>query len=114
LPNSTKDNSDPLSVDELRRIVARHLPAWFRACAAKANTIVLHEAAFGTSKGELFLFASAIKYAANMGKTVHVTCERIDSGGSSALQVPKHAIEGVYRDRPGSRGSKHPRKTSRK
>ena len=74
----------------------------------------MHEAAFGTSKGELFLFACAIKYAANVGKTVHVTCGGTKSDGSSALQVPKHAIEGTYRDRPGSHGSKHPRKTSRK
>jgi len=74
----------------------------------------LHEAAFGTSKGELFLFACAIKYAANMGKTIHVTGGRSESGGSSALPVPKHAIEGTYRDRPGSRASKHPKKPSHK
>jgi hypothetical protein len=114
LPKSPKDNSHPLSIEELGRIVARHLPEWFRACAAKPDAIVLHEAAFGTSKSELFLFACAIKYAANVGKTVHVTAGRAESSGSSVLQVPKRAIQATYRDRPGSHSTRRPRKTSRK
>ena len=65
------NNADPLSKSELRSLIARHLPAWLRACDADdGDSIVLHEASFGTSTHELFLFACAIKYAAAKGKHV--------------------------------------------
>lgn len=114
LAKSLKDNSHPLSANDLKTIVARHLPAWFRACAAKADAIVLHEGSFGTSEGELLLFACAIKYAANVGKTVHVTYGLARVSSSATLHVPKHAVEGVYRDRPSSRGSSRRTKISRR
>jgi|ERR1043165_5278499 hypothetical protein len=61
------------SDDDLRRIVAKQLPAWKRACAASgATAIVLHESAFGRSNNELLLLACAIKYAALSKKTIHI------------------------------------------
>jgi hypothetical protein len=60
----------------------------------------MHEAAFGTSEGELFLFACAIKYAAAAGKTVHVTCGggRNSSAGPDSKVSKDFSVEGVYRD----------------
>ena len=84
-----------LSSDDLRKIVAEHLPAWLKACAEDTEIIAMHEEAFGTSGGELFLFACAIKYATQKGKIVHVTC-----GGDA--QVPPElafGIEATYRER---------------
>src|SRR5258708_28637700 len=74
MPATLPPNSaEPLSEAEIRSLIARHLPAWLRACDADdGEFIVLHEASFGTSTHELFLFACAIKYAAAKGKHVHV------------------------------------------
>ncbi|HEX3533484.1 MAG TPA: hypothetical protein VHT23_04630 [Gemmatimonadaceae bacterium] len=63
----------------LRAIVQRQLPAWFDACSAEADTIVMHETAFGSSPEELFLLGCALKYAAYVGKAVHVACGAADS-----------------------------------
>jgi hypothetical protein len=52
------DSAEPISEAELRSLIARHLPAWQKACDADdAESIVLHEASFGTSTRELFLLA---------------------------------------------------------
>jgi hypothetical protein len=75
---NTKPLNEQFSDDDLRRIVAKQLPAWKRACTASdANAIVLHESAFGRSHSELLLLACAIKYAALNKKNVHIA-----SGGS--------------------------------
>jgi hypothetical protein len=74
----------PLSLEDLRRVVQKHLPAWSKACASDADAIVMHGEAFGTSEGELLLFACAIKYAMHRGKTVHVTSERERDAAHSA------------------------------
>jgi len=61
MPN-TKQLNEHFSEEGLRRIVAKQLPAWKRACAASdAHIIVLHESAFGRSRSELLLLAYAIK-----------------------------------------------------
>jgi len=98
----THKASEPLTVGQLRKIVRKHLPGWVRACAAEADAIVLHEAAFGTSDGELFLFACAIKYAANAGKTVHVSCG--EGTGPNDFKVSESRVEATYRDRKSSKG----------
>jgi hypothetical protein len=65
----------PLTVIELTAIIEVHLPEWKRACvSSRADAIILHELAFGTSGDELVLLACAIKYAAHRGKSVHVVC----------------------------------------
>jgi hypothetical protein len=96
MPRSNKHSSGPLSYRELRSIVEEHLPAWFRACSAESDAIVMHETAFAMSEGDLFLFGCAIKYAAKSGKTVHVTHgqNRKAPGGVSPLS-PFH---GTYRE----------------
>src|SRR3954454_24116984 len=66
---------DSLTTLQLVEIIEASLPAWKRACHSKqADSIVLHELAFGLSRGELFLLACAIKYAAHRGKNVHIVC----------------------------------------
>src|SRR5205823_9474132 len=74
----------PLDPAVLRDIVRKHLPAWFRACAASAEIIVMHEGSFGTSAGEILLLGCALKYAGISGKTVHMT-----SGNKSAASRSK-------------------------
>jgi hypothetical protein len=88
----------PPSLDPaaLQDIVRKHLPAWFRACAASAEIIVMHEESFGTSTGEILLLGCALKYAGISGKTVHVT-----SGKKPAASRSKSkpiAIEAIYRE----------------
>jgi hypothetical protein len=90
--------NEPSSLDPavLRDIVRKHLPAWFRACAASAEIIVMHEGSFGTSAGEILLLGCALKYAGISGKTVHVT-----SGKKSTASRSKSkpiAIEAIYRE----------------
>jgi len=87
-----------LSPKELRDIVGRHLPAWLKACAADSEAIVLHEAAFGMSGSELFLFACAIKYATQHGKTVHVTRDRDTKDGSPESKIAKTFVVKVFRE----------------
>ncbi len=92
------DSAEPLSERELRSLIARHLPAWLQACDADdGDSIVLHEAAFGTSTHELFLFACAIKYAAAKGKHVHVA-----AGSGRARHEPEAVLKAplgaVYRE----------------
>lgn len=74
MPKAPPSNSaEPLSEAEIRSFIAHHLPAWQQACDADdGDSIVLHEASFGTSTYELFPLACAIKYAASKGKHVHV------------------------------------------
>jgi len=81
----------PLSPKELREIVKKHLPAWFKACHDDSDAIVLHEAAFGTSGTELFLFACAIKYATQNGKTVHIA-----RGRSTKAEFPEPIAENSF------------------
>src|SRR5438874_4967013 len=84
----TSDSAEPLSEAELRSFITRHLPAWQQACDADdGDSIVLHEASFGTSPHELFLFACAIKYAAAKGKHVHVA-----SGAGRTKQAPETVL----------------------
>gem|GEM_PF-2038333 len=93
--SSTFDSAEPLSETQLRSFIARHLPAWQQACDAEdGDSIVLHEASFGTSTHELLLFACAIKYAATKGKHVHVV---------SGTGITKHELEAVLR--PAALGS---------
>lgn len=95
------DSAEPLSEAELRSFIARHLPAWQQACDADdGDSIVLHEASFGTSTHELLLFACAIKYAAAKGKHVHVASGtgRIKHEPERAL--PPGALVSVYRENP--------------
>ncbi len=93
------DSAEPISEAELRSVIARHLPAWQQACDADdADSIVLHEASFGSSTRELFLFACAIKYAAAKGKHVHVATGpgRVRRGPETVL--PDAALGSVYRE----------------
>jgi hypothetical protein len=87
-----------LSPDELRKIILKHIPAWARACSADSQAIVMHEMAFGTSDGELFLFGCAIKYAASTGKTVHVTCGQLSAAKPHGLPFHPASIDEIYRD----------------
>ena len=94
----TPDSAEPISEAELRSFIAGHLPAWQQACdAVDGDSVVLHEASFGTSANKLFLFACAIKYAATKGKHVHVA-----TGTGKAERSPEtvlHAELGsVYRE----------------
>jgi hypothetical protein len=95
----TPDSAEPLSEAELRSVIVRHLPAWQQACDADdAESIVLHEASFGSSTHELFLFACAIKYAAAKGKHVHIA---IGSGRIRRVPealLPEAALGMVYRE----------------
>src|SRR5437870_2786550 len=68
-------NRTHFSDEDLRRIIAKQLPAWKRACAAPdTGAIVVHESAFGRSHSELLLLACAIQYAALNKKNVHIAC----------------------------------------
>jgi hypothetical protein len=108
VPSLRKTRSEPLlSPDKLRNIVEKRLPAWFKACASDTEAIVMHEAAFGTSRGELFLFACAIKYAAQKRKTVHVIFgsrrwRSAESADSSEVEVHREVEENPVR-RPAPR-----------
>jgi hypothetical protein len=86
-----------LGPDELRKIVKKYLPAWLKACAADADAIVMHEAAFSSAGGDLFLLGCALKYAAHSGKTVHVTCG--GKAGRSGPALRSVSFEAVYRER---------------
>jgi hypothetical protein len=87
----------PLDPAVLRDIVRKHLPAWFRACAASAEIIVMHEESFGTSAGEILLLGCALKYAGISGKTVHVTSGKKKTATSRSKSKPI-AIETIYRE----------------
>jgi hypothetical protein len=96
--SSSFDSAEPLSETQLRSFISRHLPAWQQACDAEdGDSIVLHEASFGTSTHELLLFACAIKYAAAKGKHVHVAAGggRIRHEPEAVLEAPLRA---VYRE----------------
>jgi hypothetical protein len=93
------DSAEPISEAELRALIARHLPAWQQACDADdAESIVLHEASFGTSTRELFLFACAIKYAAAKGKHVHVATGPGRIRRAPEKVLPEAALGVVYRE----------------
>ena len=92
-------SSEPLSDKELKAFIARHLPAWLSASDANdADSIVLHEAAFGTSTHELLLFACAIKYAATKGKHVHVVSGVGKARHQPETALPHPEVSSVYRD----------------
>jgi len=94
------DSAEPLSEAELRSFIALHLPAWQQACDADdGNSIVLHEASFGTSTGELFLFACAIKYAAAKGKHVHVASGIGKTKREPEAVLPSPALGLIYREK---------------
>jgi hypothetical protein len=108
--SSNFDSAEPLSETQLRSFISRHLPAWQQACDAEdGDSIVLHEASFGTSTHELLLFACAIKYAAAKGKHVHVAAGsgRVRHEPEAVLKAPLGA---VYRE---DTAGKHPRPTRR-
>jgi hypothetical protein len=93
------DSAEPLSEAELRSLIARHLPAWQLACDADdAESIVLHEASFGRSTRELFLFACAIKYAAAKGKHVHVATGPGKTRRTPETLLPEATLGSVYRE----------------
>ncbi|MGA8808972.1 MAG: hypothetical protein WB973_13935 [Thermoanaerobaculia bacterium] len=93
------DSAEPISEAELRSLIARHLPAWQQACDADdAESIVLHEASFGSSTRELFLFACAIKYAAAKGKHVHVATGPGRVRRAPETVLPEAALGSVYRE----------------
>ena len=107
----TSDSAEPLSEAELRSFIGRHLPAWQQACDADdGDSIVLHEASFGTSTQELYLFACAIKYATSKGKHVHVA-----AGTGRTKREPERVLHSpplgsVYRENTVGR---HPSSASR-
>ncbi|HEV7573524.1 MAG TPA: hypothetical protein VGQ21_18665 [Thermoanaerobaculia bacterium] len=109
--------AEPLSEAELRSLIARHLPAWLRACDTDdGDSIVLHEASFGTSTHELFLFACAIKYALAKGKHVHVASGTGRTKREPEKVLPSAVLGSVYReDPPGKRHTptrrRNPKKT---
>jgi hypothetical protein len=93
------DSEEPISEAELRSLIAQHLPAWQQACDADdAESIVLHEASFGSSTRELFLFACAIKYAAAKGKHVHVATGPGRIRRAPETLLPEAALGVVYRE----------------
>jgi len=93
------DSAEPISEAELRSLIARHLPAWQQACDADdAESIVLHEASFGSSTPELILFACAIKYAAAKGKHVHVATGPGRTRRAPEILLPDAALGSVYRE----------------
>jgi hypothetical protein len=93
------DSAEPLSEGHLRSLIAEHLPAWQQACdAPDGDSIVLHEASFGTSTHELFLFACAIKYAAAKGKHVHVASGTGRARHEPEAVLPSAALGSVYRE----------------
>jgi hypothetical protein len=93
------DSAEPISEADLRSLIARHLPAWQQACDADdAESIVLHEASFGSSTRELFLFACAIKYAAAKGKHVHVATGPGRIRRAPETLLPDAALGVVYRE----------------
>jgi hypothetical protein len=99
-------SSEPLSGSELRSFIARHLPAWVRACDADdGDSIVLHEASFGTSAHELFLFACAIKYAASKGKHVHVASGTGQTKSAPETMLPSAKLGTVYRETASKRAA---------
>jgi hypothetical protein len=100
VPPKRKSTVSSLSPDQLRYIVRKQLPAWFKACAADAETIVMHEKSFGASAGELFLLGCALKYAAQSGKTVHVTCG--DEEPAPRSRMKPISVEAIYREEPPS------------
>src|SRR6266704_2218056 len=72
---------------------------WLRACDADdAESIVLHEASFGRSTRELFLFACAIKYAAAKGKHVHVAAGSGRTKRTPEKVLPSATLGTVYRE----------------
>jgi hypothetical protein len=98
------DSAQPLSESELRSFIARHLPAWQQACDTDdGDSIVLHEAAFGTSTHELFLFACAIKYAASKGKHVHVASGTGRTKSQPETMLPSAFVKTVYREKTASK-----------
>jgi hypothetical protein len=97
--SSNFDSAEPLSETQLRSFISRHLPAWQQACDAEdGDSIVLHEASFGTSTPELFLFACAIKYAAAKGKHVHIATGPGRIRRAPETLLPEAAVGSVYRD----------------
>ena len=67
------EKSQPLTEEEIVRLVTEHIPRWREACDNPgADTVVLQQRAFGSSADELFLIALAIKYAGMKKKTVTI------------------------------------------
>jgi hypothetical protein len=94
------DSAEPISETELRSLISRHLPAWQQACDADdAESIVLHEASFGRSTRELFLFACAIKYATAKGKHVHIATGPGKARRNPETLLPETRLGSVYREK---------------
>lgn len=108
------DSAEPLSEAELRSYVARHLPAWRRACDDAGDSIVLHQASFGTSMHELFLFACAIKYAAAKGKHVHVASGTGRTKHLPETMLPLATLGSVYRENTARKRHKPSRRSPKR
>src|SRR5258708_4644921 len=90
--NNTPSNR--LSPAELRAIVETRLPAWLGACASETDIIVLHEAAFDTSKGELFLFALChqVRHTTRQDRSCHLRWtrrEELTGSHPASTRVPR-------------------------
>jgi len=108
----TSDSAEPLSEVAIQSLISRHLPAWQQACDAdNSDSIVLHEASFGTSTHELFLFACAIKYAAAKGKHVHVASGR-DKVKQEPEKIVSAVVGSVYREKTSGK-RRHPARVQR-
>jgi hypothetical protein len=105
MPESSNfDSAEPLSETQVRSFIARHLPAWQQACDAEdGDSIVLHEASFGTSTHELLLFACAIKYAATKGKHVHVAAGSGRARHEPEAVLPSAVLGSIYRENAGGK-----------
>lgn len=88
MPQVPKPRREHFKADDILSLVQTHLPSWTRACeAADADAIAVHESEFGSSAAELLLFACAIKFAAQKGKNVYVTCGHSDARLGIASRV---------------------------
>ena len=66
-------STDSLSDQEITDLVVERIPHWKAACDnPEADSVVLHQLAFGTSPNELFLMSVAIKYAGIARKSVMI------------------------------------------
>lgn len=96
--------SAKFSSAEISKLIESHLPAWRDACDADADTILVHEGAFGASPDELMLLACALKYAAYRRKNVHVMW-RIDSN-SPHVAGRRVEIDATFRETESRRTTK--------
>lgn len=100
MPSPSSHESESLSDAEIKTLIEKQLPAWLRASeTTDTDSIVLHEAAFGTSPHELLLFAAAIKYAAGKGKHVHVVSGTGRVTERPEAVLPHPTVHSVFREK---------------